>query len=139
MNLEKTTNPPSAAPQPDAAGPRVRLMVHEGRQVVLIDGSRLAVEPAKAVFVAARAVVARHAPKSALTLTDVTGMLFDDALVSVVRETIAADEPYVKAAAVVGITGLKKIVINTLVLLTGRPLRTFDTRERALAWLVQQV
>ena len=37
--LQTTTSPPAAAPQSDAAEPRVRLLVHEGRQVVLIDAS----------------------------------------------------------------------------------------------------
>lgn len=140
MTLETTSpSPPVAEAVPvEAALPRVRLLNLEGKQVVLIDASNLVPATAKQVFVDARPVVATHAPKTALTLTDVTGMVFDDPLVAVIRETISVDAPYVKAGAVVGVTGLKKIVLNTLNLVTSRNIRAFGTREQALAWLVQQ-
>ncbi|MGC4120101.1 MAG: hypothetical protein QM765_37075 [Myxococcales bacterium] len=51
---------------------------------------------------------------------------------------MAINAPYVKAGAVVGVTGLKKIVLNTLNLMTSRGFRAFDAREKALDWLAQQ-
>lgn len=121
-----------------APAPRVRVLEHEGRAVVLVDASNLDLEAARQVFVDERAAVAAQPRGAALTLTDVTGTAFDDALVAVVRETVALNAPYVKAGAVVGVTGLKKIVLNTLNLVTSRNIRAFGTREQALAWLVQQ-
>ncbi|HEY3448721.1 MAG TPA: hypothetical protein VGK67_20350 [Myxococcales bacterium] len=118
--------------------PRVRLVTHEGRVVVLIDASQMEVEDARKVFLEERALVASQPKGSALTLTDVSGTPLEDSLVTTVRETVAANAPYVKAGAVVGVTGLKKMALNTINLLTSRNLRAFSTREQALAWLAQQ-
>jgi hypothetical protein len=122
----------------EASLPRVRLVTHEGRVVVLIDASQMEVEDARKVFLEERALVASQPKGSALTLTDVSGTPLEDSLVTTVRETVAANAPYVKAGAVVGVTGLKKMALNTINLLTSRNLRAFSTREQALAWLAQQ-
>jgi len=83
-------------------------------------------------------VIAAQPKGSALTLTDVTATPYDDSLIATVRETVALNAPYVKAGAVVGVTGLKKMVLNTMNLMTSRDLRAFGSREEALAWLVLQ-
>jgi hypothetical protein len=117
---------------------RIRLIQHGGKSVILVDANKCTAEEATKVFVDERAVVAACAPKSALTLTDVTDTMFDNATIDAIKETIRLNGPHVRAAAVVGVLGLKKIILTALTTLTGRSLKLFDTREEALDWLVKQ-
>ena len=54
-----------------------------------------------------------------------------------IRELAEHNRPYVRAGAVVDWPVLK-VVYNTLVLLTGRNLRSFDDAASAKAYLLQQ-
>jgi hypothetical protein len=58
-----------------------------------------------------------------LTLTDVTD---------------TKNKPHVIAGAVAGVTGLKKVIYNTIVAVTGRKMATFDTIGQARDWLAGQ-
>ena len=116
----------------------VRVVEHKGKQIVLIDMAGCNAEGATRIFVEARPVVALRGAKGALTLTDVRGTAFDTATIEAARATVKLNQPYVKAAALVGVEGLKETILTALVTLTGRDLKVFGTREQALDWLVEQ-
>jgi hypothetical protein len=46
--------------------------------------------------------------------------------------------PHMKASAAVGVTGIKKIILQSLIMLAGRDIKLFNTREEALEWLSKQ-
>ncbi len=120
--------------------PRTRFIEHAGRKILLLDFSNIT-DPQLALdaIAEARATVARQQPdESLLTLTDVTGSRFDSGVLKAIRELAEHNRPYVRAGAVVGLDGLLKVVYNTLVLLTGRDLRSFDDAASAKAYLLQQ-
>lgn len=117
---------------------RIRELRHGGSRIVLIDLSGLPANEARRLLVDERTVVATYPPKTALTLTDVTDAMFDDSTVQTARETVKLNEPFVRAAALVGVKGLQKIILGAMVRLTGRDLRLFATREEALDWLAKQ-
>ena len=129
---------PTGTPAQPTTDSRIRPLTHEGRTVVLIDVSGCSPERARELFVESRKMVATLPAGQGLTLTDVTDVTFDDALVAAVRDSAVVNAPYVKAAAVVGVVGMKKIILNSLIALTRRRLRSFDSRDEALAWLVQE-
>ena len=72
---------------------------------------------------------------SVLTLTDVTNMRFDDRVTEQMKEFTVHNKPYVKAAAVVGVEGVKKILLNAIMLFSKRKFHTFDNIESAKNWL----
>ncbi|HEY3449106.1 MAG TPA: hypothetical protein VGK67_22280 [Myxococcales bacterium] len=117
---------------------RVSKLEHRGRTVVLIDVSGCKAKEAAEVLIAGRVLVATFAPASALTLTDVTGTTFDDAATREAQTNARQNAPFVKAGALVGVTGLKKIVYTAVTRLTGRNFSVFDDRQKALDWLAQQ-
>lgn len=47
-----------------------------------------------------------------------------------------ANSPFVKKSAVVGATGLRRIILQGVRMFTGRDIRPFDDCESALNWLV---
>jgi hypothetical protein len=119
---------------------RTRFIELAGCRILLLDFSGIS-EPQQALdaIAEARAVVAQQRPDgSLLTLTDVAGSHFDSGVLKAIRELAEHNRPYVRAGAVVGLTGLMRVVYNTLIHLTGRNLRSFDDLESAREYLIQQ-
>ncbi len=56
----------------------------------------------------------------------------------VLREPLSANKPYVQAGAVVGLSGLQRVVYMAVTQLTGRRLPTLRTQDEAKEWLVPQ-
>jgi calcineurin-like phosphoesterase family protein len=117
---------------------RVYFIQHKGKKILIIDGSNCTVEEAPATLAKAREVIRSQPEKSVYTLTDLTNARFDDKIALDMKETIAGNKPYVYAAAVVGVTGLKQIFLNSVIKLTGRKLALFNTVEQAKDWLAEQ-
>ena len=51
------------------------------------------------------------------------------------KQFTAHNKPYVKAGAVVGVTGLKRIIFSAVVTFSRRNLEAFDDVEQAKHWL----
>ena len=54
------------------------------------------------------------------------------------QNSLKKNKSYIKASAIVGITGLKQIVFNGLMRITGRDIKSFSTIEQAKSWLISQ-
>lgn len=117
---------------------RVQFLTHKGKRILLIDFSGLRAEEVLPVIAEARRVIGLQAEQSVLTLTDLTQMHFDSTVTAALKEYAAHNKPYVKAAAVVGATGLLSVVKQGVELAAARNLRSFSSREEAKEWLSQQ-
>src|SRR5579859_7129696 len=117
---------------------RVRFIEHEGRRVLFINYSHCDVAMLKAVAEEGHRVIAGEQPASVLTLNDVTGTTFDKESVAVLQEMVAANAPYVRRAAVVGISGLQRLIYEGVQAFSRRRIPNFETRQEALAWLVKE-
>lgn len=119
---------------------RTSFIEHKGTQIVLLDFSGLTDLRAthEAIDEAKRFIAQQPRRGDLLTLTNVTGSHFDTDVVKRLRELAEHNRPYVKAGAVVGLTGLMRVVYTTLVHLTGRNLRAFDSIDEAKDYLVTQ-
>src|SRR5574337_1153739 len=110
---------------------RVSFITYGGKEILFLDFSNISVdELLKAVEEAKRVVAARPA-NSLLTLTDVTNARFNEEVNQKMKDFTAHNKPYVRAAAVVGITGLKKIIFDAVMLFSQRKLHSFETIEEA--------
>ena len=74
-------------------------------------------------------------PKHVLTLANVSNSPFDNSVKESLREVLAHNRPYVLAAALIGVTGLQKVMYTALMRITGRNSRIFGTEAEALVWL----
>lgn len=74
---------------------------------------------------------------SVLTLNDVTGAKFDQEAVAALKSMVAANAPYVKRAAVIGISGLQSLIYEAVQAFSKRKLPQFSSRDEALAWLAK--
>ena len=121
-----------------AAAGRVRFIEHAGKRVLFINYSHCTVAMLKAVAEEGHRVIAREQPNSVLTLNDVTGTTFDKESVAVLQAKVAANAPYVKRAAVIGISGLQRLIYEGVQAFSKRRIPHFDAREEALSWLIRE-
>jgi hypothetical protein len=89
-----------------------------------------------AIIEDAKRVISTRQENSLFTLTDVTNARFYEEVGDGMKQFSAHNKPYVKAAAVVGITGLKKIIFGAIMTFSKRNLESFDDVEQAKRWLV---
>jgi hypothetical protein len=76
--------------------------------------------------------------KSALVITNVINTGFDTEVSGIIKEYAQHNTPYVKASAVVGISGWSKIILMAIKTVTGRDFYLANTLEEAKEWLVKQ-
>jgi len=83
--------------------------------------------------------IAKHPEKSLYTITNVENIRFDTKSKEIVAQYMSRNKPYVKFGSVIGIDGIKKIMINAIFTLSGRKNMHFDfTKEQAIEWLLKQ-
>lgn len=119
------------------AAARVKFIDHMGKRVLFINYADCTIVMLKAVADEMHRVISREPPNSVLTLTDVTSTSFDSESVEVLKSRVIANAPYVKRAAVIGITGLQRLIYEAIQKFSKRSIPLFDTREEALDWLVK--
>ena len=117
---------------------RVRFIEHQGKRVLFINYSHCDVAMLKAVAEEGHRVIAQEPPNSVLTLNDVSGTSFDKESVAVLQSKVAANAPYVRKAAVIGISGLQKLIYEGVQTFSKRRLPLFENRQEALAWLIRE-
>jgi hypothetical protein len=118
---------------------KVEFIIHKNIRILLLDVSRSAsVEENIAGFTEAEKLILKEPAKSVRLLTDVTQAHYTQQAVDAMKDFSKTITPHIKASAAVGVGGIKKIVLQSLVRLSGRDIKMFDDREQALDWLCQQ-
>ena len=117
---------------------RVKPINHYGKQLLLLDFSGARKEDFPVALEEAEKSIRNQPLNSVLTLTDVSGARYNEEIVQTIKEFTKGNKPFVKAAAVVGLDGLKKIICSTVMLFSQRNLKAFDDIEKAKDWLSQQ-
>jgi hypothetical protein len=117
---------------------RIQFIQHKGKQILHLNFTDAKADEVIRIVQEATGVIAAQPPSSLRTLTDVTGMSFNAQASDAMKEFARHNKPYVTAAAVVGVTGLKQIIYNAVLKFSGRNLVAFDSSAKAKDWLVGQ-
>jgi hypothetical protein len=119
--------------------PRVRFIEHRGKRMLLLDFAG-AVDTTDSLghIAAAKAFVATHDPHSLLVVTDITGSHFNREIVDAMVDLVRSNTRYVKAGAVVGLTGLTRLFYVTVSMVSGRKVPAFSTLDAAKDYLAGQ-
>jgi hypothetical protein len=86
----------------------------------------------------AKKAIAQHPPKSLLLLMNVANTAFDTEIAAVVADYATHNTPYVKASAIVGISGVQKMILTMIKSVTGRDFYLANTMQEAQDWLAEQ-
>jgi hypothetical protein len=115
-----------------------RWITHEGKRIIYTDFRDCSsVAEMEVVFEKAIEMVLAE-PGPVLTLNNFDGVSVPTAFLHKLRARGAVYSHKVKAKAVLGVTGVKKTLINTYSILTGIDARAFDTEAEAIAYLVSR-
>ncbi len=117
---------------------RVQFIQYKGKVILSINLAGCSAAEVHPVIDAAKAAVATRRAGTVLTLTDVTGTGFDSVVASAMKDLVRHHRPYVAAAAVVGLSGLRQIMFNTVMRFSGRHLHAFESLQQAKDWLARQ-
>lgn len=117
---------------------RVKFITHRGARILHLDFTQAHPGEVLQIIQHAKNVIAAQPPRSIRTLTDVTDLKFNTEASEAMKAFASHNKPFVEAAAVVGVTGLKRIIYNAVVKFSGRNLVAFDSHGEAKDWLVQQ-
>ncbi len=117
---------------------RVQVVSHAGKTLIYLDFSDCKVAELPPIIEEAKRMIARQPKESALVLTNVTNTELSKDTSAIMKDFTLHNKPYVKASAVVGVEGLKKIIYNAVMAVSGRHISSFDTLEQAREWLASQ-
>ena len=115
---------------------RVTSITLRGKKIICMDISEFTTDAQIApVLAATQAAVKGMGPKGALLLTDVTNAKYNLETAEMAKNFVKSNTPYMKASALIGLTGIHMILYQALIRISGRDIRLFNTRDEALTWL----
>lgn len=110
---------------------------HKGKKIILEDLHDRATSEILEIIKENKKIIRIQPKGSLLELVDVRGSGFDMKVIEAMKEYAAGNAPYSKKCAVVGVDGLKKVVIQGIIAFSGRQFSLFDDMESAKDWLVE--
>jgi len=87
----------------------------------------------------AKSIIERYEHNSVYTITNIEGVRFDSEVKKIVAGWAEHNKPYVIKGAIIGVDGMKRIFINSILVITGRKNLIFAAaREQAIAQLIKE-
>ncbi len=118
---------------------KVKFIEHRGQRILVQDLTNSAsVEENIGIFDRTREIILAQPPKSVLLFTNVTNAHYSTEAVDHMKKFSLTVGPYIKASAATGVSGIKRIVFQSLLKLTGREIKLFETAGEAMDWLARQ-
>jgi hypothetical protein len=115
---------------------RVKFINHGGRDILFLNFVDCSTNDVLQIIDDAKQVIGTQPEGSLLTLTDVTNARFNEAVTERMKDFTTHNKPYVKAAAIIGISGIKKIIFEAVMMFSRRKIHIFNDMNEAKDWLV---
>jgi len=118
---------------------RVEEFTREGRNFVYIDFSGYKqAEDFSMLISKSKLVISKYPGKSLYTITNITNVRIEPIIKDMMVEYLENNKPYVKYAVVIGMDGIKKMVANAIIKLSGRNNISFSlSKEQAIDFILQ--
>jgi len=117
---------------------RVNIFEHNGKEIILVDFSDADEKKAVEIMEEGSKAIRSKPEGSLLTLTNVKNTRYNSETVKMMTDFVKGNKPHVKAAAVIGLSNIKKVILNALNQAAGRNIRAFSDEKEALNWLSMQ-
>src|SRR5512138_1373697 len=115
--------------------PNVTTTLHKAKRIVETDFTGCRPGEFAPVIAQAIKVISASPPGSVLAMTSFQDVRFDPSTVVEMQRFLSAVQPFLKANALVGITGMKKVVFGGIKPLYKIPVELFDDAAAARDWL----
>jgi hypothetical protein len=113
-------------------------MTHKGKKVFYADYSHMKPEELKAEVAAVEPVLCSMPKDSVLSLADVRGTYGTHEAMETLKGITSKTKSHVHKRAVIGISGVQKILLKAINQFTGQETVPFDSVDKALDWLVEE-
>ena len=114
------------------------IYVHKGHKIILLDLKGVQPEGIVSRVEQAKKMIFESPPVSVLILTDFRNMRYDKERTEYAKQTSKEIKPFVKKSALLGIEGLKKIIVQSMMVFSGRTnMKPFSEVKEALEWLIR--
>jgi hypothetical protein len=117
---------------------RAKWIEHKGKRIFEMDCTNASLEEMNQVIEECIKEVRSQPEQSVFTLIVAGGTAFSGETIGNLKELARDNAPYVKASAIVGVTGLYKVVFNAVALFSKRRFDLFDNVEEARDYLAKQ-
>ena len=111
---------------------------YNGRKIIFLDLNDVPPEGIKSRVELAKTLIFASQPNSVLLLTDFRDMRYDRERTDYAKQVSIDIKPFVNKSALLGIEGLKKIIMQSLMVFSGRTnMKPFAEVKDALEWLIK--
>ena len=115
---------------------RAKFKKHQDKMVLSLNFANLEIDEAHEIINYSSGTIAKMPNNSVRILTNITDANFNQELISALKEFAKKNKPHVIASAVVGATGIKKVLFNTIFKFSGRKnMKMFNNEDEAIEWL----
>ena len=117
----------------------VDFIVHNDVKILYEDYSETEPEELLGLIDKAQRMIATQPPHSVLALVNLKGAHYNKQVTDRMKEFVKANTPFIKTAAVFGMSNLQRVIYKGVLAVTGRKnLHVFASKEEALDFLVRQ-
>lgn len=117
---------------------RIEEFSRNGRDFIYFDLSGLQNNrEIEAVIESAKEIITKYPHNTLYTITNIANLTFDTSTKEIASVWMEFNRPYVVYGTVIGLDGVRKIMYNSVLKLSGRKnMKIFSTREQAEDWLI---
>jgi hypothetical protein len=118
---------------------KTQWITYQGQKILLVDCSNyvFGTDQIRAELDSAFLLVCKEPPNSVLILSDVAGSKMTPEKLRIAKEGAAKLTPYARKRAMVGVTIVQKVFLNSLnALFPQKQIQPFDDVDKAKEWLV---
>jgi len=116
---------------------RMKWITYKGKEILIDDYSNIMPNQLPPLIENITNLTFQSGKKDILLIVDVTGAYANKEAVSAFSESGKKSKELIKKTAVVGITGVKKILLKVVNKFTGLNAKPLSTRKEAKEWLVK--
>jgi len=114
----------------------IRFVTHRDQRILLLDFTESTTEEVGELSSRVPEVITREPKGSVLVVADFSGVKFSREAVERIKIATALDRPHIKRAAWVLTENLPKALYDSIRSFSAREFPVFDTREKAMDYLV---
>ena len=115
-----------------------KLINYKGQTIFYMDFSNAKThDEVKAVMESSIAYIHNKPEKSVVALTNLENMFFNNDIRNDFQTFLKSNKPYIKTSSVFGMSGLARFLFNSLMKITGRDVRSFETMLEAQEFLLK--
>ena len=119
---------------------RIEEFSQDGRNFMYLDASGFQTNDEFIQLIEdSKPLIRKYEGQTLYTITNIEGVRFDTKTKELVAQWTEHNKPYVKYGAVVGMDGIKKIMVNAIFAISGRKnMSSASTKEEAIERLLKQ-